>query len=113
MRMRTPLALALLLACCSCASVKFTRDTETSGHFVSSGWAFTILSIDLPRGAMQMARENASDAGLANMQIEGSRVYPDWGWFNWVLDIISVRKGVVRGSWGFTGDQAAAQGASR
>ena len=79
MRLRTPLTLAVLLACCSCASVKFTRDTETSGHFVSSGWAFTILSIDLPRGAMQIARENASDAGLANMQIEGAPVTIDFG----------------------------------
>ena len=113
MRLRTSLAVAALLACCSCASVKFTRDTETSGHFVSSGWAFTIFSIDLPRGAVQIARENASDAGLANMQVEGSGVYPDLGWFNWVLDIISVRKGVVRGTWGFTGDQARAEAANR
>ena len=94
-----------LLALASCASVKFERTTETSGTFKSVGWAFTIGSIDLPKSAMQIARENASDSNLANMQVIEARVKPNWGWWNWVLNIISVRRAEVSGTWGFEGDQ--------
>ena len=113
MRLHTVLAVAALQVCGACASVSFTRDTETSGGFESSGWAFTILSIDLPKGAMDIARENASDAGLANMLVEHTSVVPDLGWFNWLLDIISVRRAVIRGTWGFSGEQARARDANR
>jgi len=32
-------------------------------------------------------------------------VTPDWGWWNWVLDIVSVRVGTIRGTWGFSGEE--------
>ena len=35
---------------------------------------------------------------------------PDWGWWDWVLDIISVRWARVRGTWGFTGEEAGTAG---
>ena len=98
-------AVSALLALASCASVEFERTTETSGTFKSVGWAFTIGTIDLPRSAMQIARENASDSNLANMRVVEARVTPDWGWWNWVLDIISVRRAKISGTWGFEGDQ--------
>ena len=104
--MRLPGRLAPLLLClAACASVEFERTTETSGTFVSSGRSFTILSIDLPKEALQIARENAADVGLANMQVDTVVVSPDWGWWNWVLDVVSVRKATLRGTWGFDGDQ--------
>ena len=95
------LALPLLLG--SCASLEFKRTTETSGTFESTGWAFTILKIDVPKSAMQIAVENASDSNLANMQVEETMVTPNLGWFNWLLDIISVRRASVSGTWGFEG----------
>ena len=98
-------AVSALLALASCASVKFERTTETSGTFKSVGFAFTIGTIDLPKSAMQIARENASDSNLANMRVVEARVRPNWGWWNWVLDIISIRRAEVSGTWGFEGDQ--------
>lgn len=97
------LALALLLG--SCASVDFTRSTATSGTFESTGWAFTIFTIDLPQGALQIAYENASDSNLANMRVDEIEVTPDWGYWNWVLDIISVRRARITGVWGFDGTE--------
>ena len=103
-RMR-PLAPLLLVAFSACASVRFERTTETSGTFESHGTAFTIFSIDLPKSSEMIALENASDAGLANMRVESVNVFPDWGWWNWVLDILSVRRATVRGTWGFEDDR--------
>ncbi len=97
-------ALLLPLLAAACASVDFQRTTETSGTFESTGWAVTILSIDLPKSAMQIVRENASDANLANMQVVEAEVVPDWGWWNWALDILSVRHARIRGTWGFEGE---------
>ena len=94
----------------SCASVQFDRTTETSGRFESTAWAFTIAKIDLPKMALQIAYENASDSNLANMKVEEVSVVPDWGWWNWVLDIISIRGARIRGTWGFDGEE---QGESR
>jgi hypothetical protein len=85
----------------SCASVSFERDTLTSGTFESTGLAFTILSIDLPKAAIDIARENASDARQPNTQITEASVYPYLGWFDWVLDIIGLRYASVSGTWGF------------
>jgi hypothetical protein len=99
--------LALALAA-SCASVEFRRDSPTAGTFRSSGTAFTLLSIDFPRDAMQIARENAADAGQSNLVIEHARVVPDLGWWNWLLDIVSVRYAVIEGRWGHTDAPAAA-----
>ncbi len=84
--------------------MEFTRDTQTSGHFEASASSFTILSWDLPMAALDIARENVSDARRPNLRIEEASVRPDWGRYNWILDIISVRKAVIRGSWGFEGE---------
>lgn len=91
---------ALLLAP-GCASLKVDRDTQTTGTFVSKGWSFTILSIDLPQSALDIARENASDTRLANLVVEEARVYPNLGPLDWLLDIVGVRRAVVRGRWGY------------
>jgi hypothetical protein len=93
-------ALAAVLSLSACASVEFKRATPTSGTFRSTGLAFTLLSIDFPREAMQIARENTVDAGQANLAVTYSRVTPDLGWWNWILDIISVRYAVLEGTWG-------------
>lgn len=92
---------ALLIGMSSCASVEFERDTKTSGTYRSSATSFTLFTIDMPADALGVARENASDAGQAAMiELEAS-VFPDWGWWNWVLDIISIRTAKVSGAWGF------------
>jgi hypothetical protein len=85
----------------SCASVEFRRDSETSGTFVSTGWAFTILSYDIPKGALMIARENASDARQPNMVVTEATVTPYLGWFDVLLDVISIRYARVSGTWGF------------
>jgi len=89
------------LCLCSCASVEFSRDTETSGTFVSTGWALTILSHDMPQSALNIARENASDARQPNMVVEEATVTPYLGRFDVLLDIICVRHARVSGTWGF------------
>ncbi|HTF90665.1 MAG TPA: hypothetical protein VK843_19760 [Planctomycetota bacterium] len=95
--------LGLGAAVSSCASVSFDRQTQTSGTFHSSGIAVTVLSWDLPKRAIDIARDNASDAGLVNMQVERETVTPYLGWFDWVLDIFSVRFASVSGTWGYDG----------
>jgi hypothetical protein len=92
-------ALALLVS--GCASVEFTRDTETSGRFSSSGTAVTIFGYDFPGGAMQIALDNASDARQPNTQVTKQRVFPYLGPVDWLLDILSVRYARVQGTWGF------------
>lgn len=102
--MRAPRILLAILCCCaatSCATLEFTRDTESSGTFEATGKAFTLLSVDFPTGAMIQARENVSDANLPNMKVTYARVVPDWGGFNWVLDILSFRYAKLEGTWGF------------
>lgn len=101
---RTACGLVLTaLALSSCASLSVKRDTATSGTFNSSGRSFTFLSWDMPRPAIQIAHENASDAGLPNIQATSVSV-TDWGWFDWILEIVSVRSARVKGTWGFTGE---------
>lgn len=97
------LALALALVP-GCASVRFERTSETSGTFRSTGLAFTLLSIDIPKSALNIARENAADANLPNMEVEEARVRPHLGWFDWLFDIIGVRRAHIRGTWGFDGE---------
>jgi hypothetical protein len=87
---------------CSCASVTFDRTTETSGTFVSTGWAVTILSHDLPKGALKIARENASDSRQPNMVVEQTYVLPYLGRFDRLLDIFCIRYARVSGTWGFS-----------
>ena len=84
----------------ACAHLSFERDTATSGTFESSGLAVTLVSFDLPKGAMLIARENASDANLANMVVTETYVVPYLGPFDWILDIVGVRYARVRGTWG-------------
>lgn len=96
-----PALLASGLACAGCSSLTFERETETSGSFRSTGLAFTIFSIDLPKGAQLIARENASDANLANMEVTSTVIFPYLGPFDWILDIISVRWAKIEGTWGY------------
>ena len=97
-----PVATAvLLLSLTSCANVHFERDTETSGTFKSTGFSMTFFSFDIPKGALNIARENASDARQPNMVVERTRVVPDWGRLNWLLDIFSFRYASISGTWGF------------
>lgn len=84
-----------------CANLAFTRDTPTSGQFRSTGFAFTILSWDLPKGARLIAQENASDANLPNTVVERDTVFPYLGPVDWLFDIIGVRYAVIEGTWGF------------
>ena len=97
------LVLAATLGLGSCASLSVKRDTATSGTFNSSARSFTILSYSIPRQAIQIAHENIADAGLPNTH--ATRVtHTDWGWFDWLLEIISIRSARVKGTWGFNGE---------
>jgi hypothetical protein len=105
-------ALALCLALAACSSIHVERTTKTSGTFRSRAWAFTLLSWDMPQTALGRARENAADTRLVNMHVGEVRVTPDWGWWNWLFDIVSVRVATIEGTWGFTGEEGAAAAAS-
>ena len=91
--------LALLLT--GCSSMEFTRESETHGQFYANGVSVTILSIDLPRRAIDIARENLSDARQPNMRIEREVRFPYLGWFDWIFDIFSIRFASISGTWGF------------
>ncbi len=110
-------ALAALLAVATttpgCGSVSFERSTETSGTFSSSGFAFTIFSIDLPKGSQLIARENASDANLANMEVTSTVTFPYLGPLDWILDIISFRYSRIEGTWGYAPGPSGSAPASR
>jgi hypothetical protein len=95
----TPLLAAALLA--GCSSIEFQRDTLSSGTYRATGTSFTIFGVDIPRSALNQARENASDSGLHNMVVQRAEVYPYWGMFDFLLEIISVRYAVIEGTWGF------------
>ncbi|MFO1010417.1 MAG: hypothetical protein U1F29_10185 [Planctomycetota bacterium] len=94
---------AALCLTSACASLEFRRDTQTSGTFTSRGWSFTILSFDIPKTAEQIARENASDANLANTQVTDVLVVPWFGPLDWLLDILGIRYCRIDGTWGFPG----------
>ncbi|MFT4648282.1 MAG: hypothetical protein ACI87O_000404 [Planctomycetota bacterium] len=96
-------AICLLLALMApaCASVSLKRSTQTSGTYESVGWSLTLFAIDMPSGALSIARENAADFHLANTTETSAKIFPDIGWFNWILDIASVRRAAVKGTWGF------------
>ncbi|MFT4539965.1 MAG: hypothetical protein ACI841_001737 [Planctomycetota bacterium] len=98
---RLCIGLMLTIGLHGCASVHYDRHTETSGTFVTTGTAFTILTIDLPQRAIDIARENASDAGLPNMVIENVTIFPHLGPFDWILDLVSIRYARISGHWGF------------
>lgn len=96
-------AAALTLPIAACANLSFDRTTETSGTFESTGVALTLFAVDFPKGALQIARENASDANLANLQVETVKVVPYFGPFDWLLDIVGVRYAKITGTWGYSG----------
>ena len=104
---RSPWSLALGVAAvtlaASCASVEFTRETQTSGRFKSKGFEVTLFSYDIPAPALVIARDNVSDARLTNYQVDEARVWPYLGGFDWLLDIIGMRWATVGGTWGFDG----------
>jgi len=85
----------------SCASLDFDRTTPTSGRFRSSAWSFTILSVDIPGPAQAIARRNVTASGRTNLQVESEIVVPHLGWFDILLDIVSIRYAKVSGTWGF------------
>ena len=107
-RRRAALLALLAWSAASCASVQFSRDTETSGRFVSTGWSVTVLSFDLPKSALNIARENASDARQPNMLVEETVVVPHLGRFDVLLDFFCVKYARVSGTWGFRDEQDAA-----
>lgn len=102
-RIRTRALLLATAACAlsACSSLEFRRSTQTSGTFSSRGWAVTIISVDIPKTAEQIARENASDANQPNLQITDVFVAPYLGPLDWLLDILSVRYCRIDGTWGF------------
>ena len=103
-RLSLLLGATLLVALSSCASLKVDRDTETSGTFRSTARVFTFLGWDIPRRATQVAHENASDASLPNMRPTKVRA-TDWGWFHWILEILSTSSASVEGTWGYQGGE--------
>ena len=84
--------------------MSFSRQSETHGEFYANGISITVLGIDLPRSAIDIARENLSDARQPNMRIEDETIFPNLGWFNWILEIVSIRFGSISGTWGFPPD---------
>lgn len=106
---RSLCAAALVLALASCANLEFTRTSPEAGTFRSTGFALTILSVDLPKEALQIARENASDAGQPNMVVHEARVVPQLGYMDWLLEILGLRWAVVSGTWGFPPEPGASE----
>ena len=98
------LLLGLFLGLPSCKSLKFERDTQTSGTFEATAWSFTFLTWDFPKLAIDIVRENVSDANLANTEVTETTRAPDLGWFNWLLEIVSFRYARLAGTWGFSGE---------
>lgn len=81
--------------------MEFTRQSESHGEFYANGISFTILSIDMPKRAIDIPRENLSDARQPNMRIEREFVFPYFGPLDWILDILSIRFASISGTWGF------------
>ena len=103
---RRACAWAVFLCCAlqlGCIHLDVERSTRTSGTFESTGWGLTLLGWDIPKSALDVARENASDARLSNVQVTHTRVIPYLGWFDWLLDIVGVRWAKVSGTWGYAG----------
>lgn len=109
---RRALAALLLLGLSACSSMEFTRASESHGEFYASGVAFTIFAFDFPRRAIDIPRENLSDARQPNMRIEREFVFPYLGPVDWLLDIISIRFASISGTWGFAPAGATSEPAS-
>ena len=98
---RLAAAAGLVLGSSACASLDLERTTQTSGTFRSTALSFTILSLDVPKRAIDVAVENAADAQQPNAVITSQWVFPQLGPLDWLLDILSLRYAVVEGTWGF------------
>lgn len=94
----------LLTVAPSCASVAFHRDTPSSGTFEATAWSFTLLSVDIPQDARQIAHGNVADARMPNPLVERELVIPHLGPLDFLLDIVSIRFVKVSGTWGFPAD---------
>lgn len=100
-----PAGLACLCFCLgACSSVSFERDTQSSGTFTSAGWSFTLFSVDLPKSALNIARENAADANLPHTVVEEVVLIPHLGPLDFLMEFVSVRYARIRGTWGFPGE---------
>lgn len=88
----------------SCANLEFQRDTQSSGTFTSSAWSFTVFSVDLPKSALNIARENASDANLPHTVVKEVKTGPDLGVLNFFLEILCLRYAKIEGTWGYIAD---------
>ncbi|MEX1023584.1 MAG: hypothetical protein WD226_00785 [Planctomycetota bacterium] len=84
-----------------CASVDFERTSPNAGEFRSSALSLTFFGFDFPTHALLAARANASDAQQPNTEVSYERVFPYFGAFDWLLDLVSIRWAVVRGTWGY------------
>ena len=100
------ITLAVGIGLASCSSVNFERETESSGTFNATGWSFTLFSVDLPKSALNIARENASDANLPNTVVSEVTSGPYLGIFDFLLEIVCVRYARIEGTWGFSGNEA-------
>lgn len=114
MKFARPLfTLLLALAICSFGtscrnmwgSLEIRRDTLTSGTFKSTGWNLHLLNWDLPRTAMESARDNIADARLDNVDVQEMVLTPQLGPLDWLLEIIGMRFARIEGTWGWTGDE--------
>jgi hypothetical protein len=100
------LALVAVLSCASCSGLKVSRDTQTSGTFESKGVNLNLIWYEIPQSALDIARENAADSRLTNVQVTEAIVYPYWGpWFDWIYQLVGVRFAKIKGTWGFTGQE--------
>jgi len=99
-------ALALLLLLASCADLTLSRRSESHGTFEATGLSVTVFSVDLPKRALDIARENVSDARQPNLVVEEVTVIPYLGSLDWILDIVSVRWAKISGTWGFPPEPA-------
>jgi hypothetical protein len=105
----TALTLAAALAvCASCSSLVVDRTSQTSGTFVSKGTNLNIIWYEVPMAAIDIARDNAADSRLTNVKVTETIVYPYFGrWLDWIYQFLGLRFAVIKGTWGFTGDEVA------
>lgn len=94
------LALALALACSSCATLHFEPTDADTGTFRSTAVAFTFLGRDFPQSAILLARANAADSQLSNLVITEERIFPYFWKLDFLLDVVSVRWASVSGVYG-------------
>jgi hypothetical protein len=94
------LALASLLLCSACATLKFEPTDARGGTFRSTALSFSFLGHDLPQSALLLARANASDSQLPNLVVTHEHVFPYFWKLDFLLDILSVRWATVSGTYG-------------